>query len=212
MSNSSNSGDANLLANARARLQSVPQSKNPFQAGLDGGMANWREQRAADFASIRIPKADACPTCNKTIATSLPSCPHCGQELSQDIWKGALSARNAKSLRQIAYVLAALAVFGLYLYTRPGPTPEEQARQQGARDITTAAVNCDNVAEKSMRNPSSFSPAWTKAHRDTGTEIWIWRNYTATNVFGATMDSHYICTFNKLSQKIEDIQFREGKR
>ena len=212
MSSNSNSSDTELLANARASLQSATPSRNPFRAGFDRGMANWREEKAAKFVSIRIPKLDACPTCNKNIATDLPSCPHCGQALSEDIWKNALSARDAGSMRKTGYVLAALAVFGLYLYTGPGPTPEEQARQQVARDISTAAVECDNVAEKSMRNPSSFSPAWTKAYRDMGTEIWIWRNYTATNVFGATMDSHYICTFNKLSQKAEDIQFREGKR
>ena len=210
--NSNNSSDADLLANARASLQRIPPSRNPFRAGLDRGRANWREQKEAHFASIKIPKLDVCPTCEKNIATDLPSCPHCGQALSEDIWKNALCARDANIMRKTGYVLAALAVLGLYLYTRPGPTPEEQARQQVARDISTAAVECDNVAEKSMRNPSSFSPAWTKAHRDMGTEIWIWRNYTATNIFGATMDSHYICTFNKLSQKIEDIQFREGKR
>lgn len=212
MNSNSNSSDPELLARARARLQSAPPTKNPFRAGLDRGMASWRKQKAADFASIKIPKLDACPICGKNIATGLPSCPHCGQALSEDIWKNALSARDARSMRKTGYILAALSVFGLYLYTRPGPTPEEQARQQVARDISTAAVECDNVAEKSMRNPSSFSPAWTKAYRDMQTEIWIWRNYTATNIFGATMDSYYKCTFNKLSQKVEDIQFRDGKR
>lgn len=127
MSNNSNSGDANLLANARDRLQSVPQSKNPFQAGLDRGMANWREQRAADFASIRIPKADACPACNKTIATSLPSCPHCGQALSEDIWKNAQCARDTNVMRKTGYFLAALAV--LDCISTPGQDLRRRSRR-----------------------------------------------------------------------------------
>jgi len=108
------------------------------------------------------------------------------------------------------YVLAALAVLGVYLYARPGPTPEEQAKQQMESAAYSAASQCDAVAAKSMRNPSSFSAAWGKSYRDMGDQIRIWRNYTATNGFGATLDGYYICTFNKLSQKIDDIQFREG--
>jgi hypothetical protein len=210
MSNNGDSGDAGLLANSRARLQTVPQSENPFRAGLDRGMASWRKKRQAQYASIRIPRLEACPTCNKDIATNLPSCPHCGQPLSEEIWKTALSARDAKRALKGGCVLAALIGFGVYVHNLPGPTPEEQARREVEKVAYSAASTCDTIAAKSMRNPSSFSSAWGKSYQDTGTQVRIKRNYTATNGFGATLDGYYICTFNKLSQKIEDIQFRDG--
>lgn len=43
-----------------------------------------------------------------------------------------------------------------------------------------------------------------------GPQISIKRDYTATNAFGATLDGYYICTVNKLSQLVDDIQFRDG--
>lgn len=210
MSSNSNSGDAGLLANARARLQSVPQSKNPFRAGLDRGMANWRQEREAQYASIQIPKLETCPACSKSIATDLPSCPHCGQELSQEIWKMTVSARNGRRAIKGGCVLAALIGFGVYVHALPGPSPEEQAKRDVEVAAYSAASKCDAIAAKSMRNPSSFSTAWGKSYQDMGDQIRIKRNYTATNGFGATLDGYYICTVNKLSQTIEDIQFRDG--
>ena len=210
MSSNGNSSDPGLLTNARARLQSTPTTRNPFRAGLDRGMANWRKEREAQYASIRIPKLEACPTCNREIATTLASCPHCGQPLSKEIWKARVSARNVTDTIKGGCVLAALIGIGVYIHSLPGPTPEEQARQKVEEVAYSAASQCDSVAAKSMRNPSSFSAAWGKSYRDTGTQMKIWRNFTSTNIFGASMDGYYICTFNKLSQKVDDIQFRDG--
>ena len=210
MSSNSNSGDAGLLANARARLQSVPPSKNPFRAGLDRGMANWRQEREAQYASIQIPKLETCPTCSKSIATDLPSCPHCGQELSQEIWKTTVSARNGRRAIKGGCVLAALIGFGVYIHSLPDPTPEEQAKREVEVAAYSAASKCDAIAARSMRNPSSFSSAWGKSYRDMGSQIKIWRNFTSTNGFGAKLDGHYICTFQKFSLEVDDIQFREG--
>lgn len=61
-----------------------------------------------------------------------------------------------------------------------------------------------------MRNPSSFESAWGKRYRVEGSNIIIWRNYTATNGFGATLDGYYICTYATNQKKVEAIEFRDG--
>lgn len=90
---------------------------------------------------------------------------------------------------------------------------EEAAEAKRAREnynVATLLTACDTVARKSVKNPSSFSSAWSYRELPTSRGVKIYRNFTAINGFGASLDNFYVCEFDALDQKFVGLDFYEG--
>ena len=86
------------------------------------------------------------------------------------------------------------------------------AAQPSRSDYKTVEVvtACDIAARRSVKNPSSFSTAWSWEEVPTERGVMILRDFTAMNGFGANVDNYYICKYDAISQKFVSLDFAEG--
>lgn len=209
MINNNDSINADFLANAGARLHSAPKSTNPFRAGLDRGMASWRESQEQWATTISVPKVAACPACAKQISTNTANCLHCDEPLSEGLWQQNMAKQEAKSMRKGGVILVLLLLIGLYVATRPEPRPltTEQSAKAAEVDAVTA---CDIATRRSVNNPSSFETNGYWRAQVEGKHLLIRRNFLAMNAFGANLDSYYLCKFDFMTMKLVDLKLFDG--
>lgn len=98
----------------------------------------------------------------------------------------------------------------------------QQAEEVAAFDRKIAAENtvalrnaedaCDIGAKRQLKNSGSYSPQWGRKHLVQDDQVTIYRNFTATNGFGATIDNRYVCIYSRQSNVVTDLQVFEGFR
>ena len=99
---------------------------------------------------------------------------------------------------------------------------KQQAEEVAAFDRKIAAENtvalrnaedaCDIGAKRQLKNSGSYSPQWGRKHLVQDDQVTIYRNFTATNGFGATIDNRYVCIYSRQSNVVTDLQVFEGFR
>lgn len=86
----------------------------------------------------------------------------------------------------------------------------EPASSRSDYKVSTIATVCDITAQRSVKNPSSLSTAWSWKEVPTSRGVTIYRNFTAMNGFGANIDNYYVCSYDAISRVFVNFETHEG--